>query len=69
MKLTYGEQLQRAYNKACKAPDPNSTWKTGDKAAMLYYSTLEDTSACVSWERFRGSWAYTEWLKKWSDFL
>lgn len=54
-KPEYGDQLRAAFKKASKE---------GNVEAMAYYATMGPTSASVSFERFKGSWAYGEWLKK-----
>jgi predicted RNA-binding Zn-ribbon protein involved in translation (DUF1610 family) len=51
----YGTQLKNAFKKASKE---------GNVEAMAYYATKGNTSASVSFEQFKGSWAYDEWLKK-----
>lgn len=53
---TYQEQLEAAYNRARKAKNAE---------AMKYYTEKMETTttACVSFERFKGSWAYTQWIK------
>lgn len=60
MQLSYEDKIKREYNKAMKRRD---------KAAALYYSQQFANSACVSWERFKESWAGQEWLKKFQDFI
>jgi hypothetical protein len=52
---TYQEQLEAAYNRARKAKNAE---------AMKYYAEkMGITTACVSFERFKGSWAYAQWIK------
>ena len=54
--LTYNEQLQLQIRKATKQKN---------FLAVLYYSErLGTTSACASWETFKGSAAGQEWIKK-----
>jgi len=55
MKPDYSDQLKRAYNKAKKEKNVE---------AIAYYELLGSTVASVPFERFKGSWAYEEWLKK-----
>ncbi len=53
---TFGEQIQDAFFKAQKAKNYE---------AMAYYHLLPASSpACVSFETFKGSWAYDEWLNR-----
>ena len=54
-KADYSDQLRMAYNKAKK--DKNVE-------AMVYYRSLGNTSGNASFEKFKGSWAHGEWLKK-----
>ena len=56
-KPDYYDQLKIAYNKARKEKNVE---------AMAYYEQLlkGGTAASVPFERFKGSWAYEEWLKK-----
>lgn len=53
----YKTQLQIAFRKAKKEKNIE---------AMTYYYELlnSNTSASVSFEKFKGSWAYEQWLKK-----
>lgn len=50
---SYPDQIRRAFRKAAKAVDA---------PAMLYYE--QRMNACVSFERFRGSWAGQQWMAK-----
>lgn len=52
---SYGEQIQAAWKKAKREENAE---------AMAYYSTLGDTIASVSFERFKGSAAYESWIEK-----
>lgn len=53
----YETQLKKAYTKARREKNVE---------AMAYYYEIinSNTSANVSFERFKGSWAYDQWLKK-----
>ena len=53
--LTYGEQIALAHKKAIKEKNVE---------AIAYYRGLLNTSASVSFETFKGSWAYDGWKKK-----
>ena len=53
-KPAYGDQINTAYKKATKEKNAE---------AMVYYTTLGNTSASVPFEQFKGSWAYGEWIK------
>lgn len=55
MKLSYQDQLKRKLRAAVRR---------GDEDAAAYYAENMSGVACVSWERFRGSWAGQQWLKK-----
>jgi hypothetical protein len=56
-KPDYGDQLRMAYNKARKEKNVE---------AIVYYKKLmaSDSVASVPFEKFKGSWAYGEWIKK-----
>ena len=56
-KIDYSDQLRIAYDKAKKQKNPE---------AMAYYRQVMggDTAANVTFEKFKGSWAYEQWLKK-----
>jgi hypothetical protein len=54
-KLSYADQINREFRKAAKRRD---------NAAMQYYAEASGSVACVSFERFRGSWAGQNWLRK-----
>jgi len=60
-KLTYQEQIQRAFRKAAKG---TKFGLPGDEAAMQYYAEASCGVACVSFETFKGSWAGELWLKR-----
>lgn len=53
-KPSYGDQISLAWKKAAKEKNIE---------AMAYYELLGDTSASVSFETFKGSWAYEKWIK------
>jgi hypothetical protein len=53
--LTYSDQISSAYKKAKREKNVE---------AMAYYSEMEDSSASVSFETFKNSWAYEMWKKK-----
>ncbi len=55
MKLSYHDQILREMRKAAKRKD---------EAAMRYYSEAVAWVACVSFERFRNSWAGQNWMKR-----
>lgn len=55
VKPNYADQLRMAYDKAKKEKNVE---------AMVYYQFLGPTAASVPFEKFKGSWAYGEWLKK-----
>ena len=55
MKPDYADQLRMAYNKAKKEKNVE---------AIAYYRLLGPKVANVPFEKFKGSWAYGEWLKK-----
>lgn len=52
---TYQEKLEGLIKRAMKE-------KNAQKA--LYYSQNLGGCACVSFDRFKGSWAYDGWLKR-----
>ena len=54
-KLDYQDQIQRQLNKAKKARIAE---------AVVYYWQAFRLSACASFETFKGSWAYEQWVKK-----
>ncbi len=54
-RLTYREQIQLAYDKAAKEKNVE---------AMAYYHGVTDTCASVSFETFKGSWVYEQWIKR-----
>lgn len=69
MKLSYAEQIQRKINKHLRAAGKlklSSLSKTSEmqnhQLAVKYYNERLNSSACVSWEQFRGSWAGHEWI-------
>jgi hypothetical protein len=54
MSLTFGEQIQKEIARSRKMRNPSR---------FFYYSKIsEDAVAAVSWEQFRGSWAYSVWI-------
>ncbi len=53
--LSYKEQITRLFRQAAKRRD---------EAAMQYYGEAFSGVACVSFERFKGSWAGENWLKQ-----
>ena len=54
MSLTFGEQIQKEIARSRKMRNPSR---------FFYYSKIsEDAVAAVSWEQFRGSWAYSVWV-------
>jgi len=53
--LIYSKKMLQLYFKALKE-------KNAEKA-LFYYQNI-DGAACISFEQFVGSWAYSEWTKK-----
>lgn len=54
-KPDYFDQIQSEIRKAKKQKNAE---------AVVYYKRALYFSAVVSFERFKGSWAYSEWVKK-----
>jgi len=55
VKPDYGTQLKMAADKAKREKNVE---------AMVYYQLLQNTSASVPFEKFKGSWAYDQWKDK-----
>ena len=54
--MTFGEQIQKEIVKSRQMRNPSR---------FFYYSKMaEDCVAMVSWEQFRGSWAYSVWTRE-----
>ena len=55
---SYGDQIKAALRRAIKF----ARLKRHDALAVLYYQSKGGTSACASWETFKGSWAGQQWI-------
>jgi hypothetical protein len=63
-KLSYPEQIQRAFRRAARKRTPTEVFNRVTTPEMLYYSQAAKGVACVSWERFSGSWAGQQWIRR-----
>lgn len=43
--------------------------KAKDAARAVYYTQALSLTACASWERFRGAWAFDSWKEKNADAI
>lgn len=53
--LTYEEQIEKALKKQRR--------KGCEEGVRYYTEYVRNTSACTSYETFKGSWAHQQWIK------
>ena len=55
--LSFQEQIAQKISKSKRS---------GDAEGLAYYREILDNNycACASYESYKGSWAYTEWIEK-----
>ena len=67
-KLSYHDQIEQIIRKITKRINHDLKWgktpKKEDRAEIAYYQETLKGSACVSWERFKTSWAGENWMIK-----
>lgn len=60
MKVDYQKEIENKIRQAKKQKDAPQT---------VYYSQARQLCACASWDKFKGSWAFTDWLKTNTDAI
>lgn len=60
MKPSYGEQIYAEIQKSRKQKDASR---------LFYYQQAVNHIACASWETFKGSWAYDQWMLRNKDAI